>query len=154
MWTYVPSQTTALLGPNEMCYSHTNTRNVHTHFRKTHRHAAHGLHCSINMGSVKEWVHLHYRKKNLLFSLPLLWFSGHEDGMHFIHPSLESSGLEMSASSTVQWGWMDCGAHRITKKRTLKTLTSLKLTISLVEKSVLNHCFLVQTWNVSQAELV
>lgn len=58
-----------------MCYSHTNARNVHTHFRKTHRHAAHGLHCSINMGSVKEWVHLHYRKKIYFLTPPfvVLW---------------------------------------------------------------------------------
>lgn len=60
MWTYVPLQTTALLGPNEMCYSltHTlaNSHKVGTLFLKTHSHAAHRLSCSINMSKK---CHLH-----------------------------------------------------------------------------------------------
>lgn len=64
MWTYVPLQTTALLGPNEMCYSltHTlaNSHKVSTLFLKTHSRAAHRLSCSINMS-----------KKNVTC---ILWF--------------------------------------------------------------------------------
>lgn len=86
------------------CATHTKTfKNVHTLFLKTHKHAAHGLGCSINMGEGRALKSRFTLNSKYIFShLPIV-VSRHGDSFDFIQPSFEISGSEMSTSIPVQW---------------------------------------------------
>lgn len=85
---------------------------------------------------------IYITEKKMYFLAPPFGVSGHEDGMDFIHPSLEGSGLEISASSAVQWGGGGRNVALTGQKQNVENTDFLE-TVSLVENCWRDLCRVV-----------